>query len=178
MAAPIALPWRQRSLFPFRREDPCGGAEGWGLQILWKEYGVKLEILPIVLDDSSIEVKLKPEVSTLDWTNGIRVDNLTLPAMKTRRTETVIYIEDGTTFVIGGLLENNESEQVHKVPLLGDLPIIGKLFRSDQFQIGQTELVFFVTPHILKGNEPADNLELWRDEDVERVSTCGSTVRF
>jgi pilus assembly protein CpaC len=138
------------------------------LQILWKEYGVKLEILPIVLDDGSIEVKLKPEVSTLDWTNGIRVDNLTLPAMKTRRTETVIYIEDGTTFVIGGLLENNESEQVHKVPLLGDLPIIGKLFRSDQFQIGQTELVFFVTPHILKGNEPADNLELWRDEDVER----------
>ncbi|NLY52488.1 MAG: BON domain-containing protein [Firmicutes bacterium] len=138
------------------------------LQILWKVYGVKLEILPVVLDDGAVEVTLKPEVSTLDWTNGIRIDALTLPAMKTRRTETVVYIEDGTTFVISGLLENVESEQVHKVPLLGDLPIIGKLFRSDQFQVSQTELVFFVTPHILKGNEPADNLELWCPGDLER----------
>ncbi|NLY29790.1 MAG: BON domain-containing protein [Firmicutes bacterium] len=138
------------------------------LQILWKVYGVKLEILPVVLDDGAVEVTLKPEVSTLDWTNGIRIDALTLPAMKTRRTETVVYIEDGTTFIIGGLLENVESEQVHKVPLLGDLPIIGKLFRSEQVQVSETELVFFVTPHILKGNEPADKLELWRPEDLER----------
>ncbi|NLA59464.1 MAG: BON domain-containing protein [Firmicutes bacterium] len=138
------------------------------LQILWKVYGVKLEVLPVVLEDGAVEVTLKPEVSTLDWTNGIRIDSLTLPAMKTRRTETVVYIEDGTTFVIGGLLENVESEQVHKVPLLGDLPLLGKLFRSEKVQVSQTELVFFVTPHILRGNEPAAHVEPWLSRDTER----------
>lgn len=138
------------------------------MQIVWKVYGVKLNMLPVVVDEGAIEVKVRPEVSTLDWPNGIRVDALTLPAMKTRRTETTVYIQDGTTFVIGGLLENTESRQVHKLPLLGDLPIIGKLFRSEQFKTDQTELVFFVTPHILRGNEPAMHQELWKDEAMRR----------
>lgn len=138
------------------------------MQIVWKVYGVKLNMLPVVVDERAIEVKVRPEVSTLDWANGIRVDALTLPAMKTRRTETTVYIQDGTTFVIGGLLENTESRQVHKLPLLGDLPIIGKLFRSEQFMTDQTELIFFVTPHILRGNEPAMHQELWKDEAMRR----------
>ncbi|NMB46823.1 MAG: BON domain-containing protein [Firmicutes bacterium] len=148
------------------------------LQILWKEYGVKLNILPVVVDEDAVEVIVRPEVSTLDWANGIRIDSLTLPAMKTRRTETVVYIQDGTTFVISGLLANTDSQQVHKVPLLGDLPIIGKLFRSEQFKTDQSELIFFVTPHILRGNEPAMDQELWRDEDIQRREglTCAPAV--
>lgn len=138
------------------------------MQILWKAYGIMLSMRPMVVGENAIEVKVIPEVSTLDWANGIRIDSLTLPAMKTRRTETTVFIEDGTTFVISGLLANTESRQIHKVPLLGDLPIIGKLFRSEQFMTDETELIFFVTPHILRGNEPAMNQELWRDEDMSR----------
>jgi pilus assembly protein CpaC len=137
------------------------------LQINWKAYGVKLKILPVVVDEQSIEVRVEPEVSTLDWANAIRIESLALPAMKTRRTDTTVRINDGTTFVISGLLENSEALQVHKLPLLGDLPIIGKLFRSEQFMTDQTELIFFVTPYILKGNAPANNQELWRDEIIE-----------
>ena len=137
------------------------------LQINWKAYGVKLKILPVVVDEQSIEVRVEPEVSTLDWANAIRIESLALPAMKTRRTDTTVRINDGTTFVISGLLENSEALQVHKLPLLGDLPIIGKLFRSEQFMTDQTELIFFVTPYILKGNAPANNQELWRDETIE-----------
>ncbi len=137
------------------------------MQIVWKAYGVGLKILPVVVDDDAIEVHVSSEVSSLDWANAIRIESLTLPAMKTRRAETRVWVKDGTTFVIGGLLENSEAEQMHKVPILGDLPIIGKLFRSEQFNKGQTELVFFVTPHVLRGNEPADNHDLWRDGFIE-----------
>lgn len=144
------------------------------MQILWKPYGVVLKILPEVVSDNAIEVLVIPEVSTLDWANGVRLDSMTLPALTTRRTETVIYIEDGTTFVISGLLASDESRQIHKVPLLGDLPIIGKLFRSEQFATNETELIFFVTPHILRGNEPAMDHDLWRDEEFDRRE--GSTL--
>lgn len=133
------------------------------LQIHWKTYGVKLKILPVVVDEDSIEVRVEPEVSTLDWANAIRLESLALPAMKTRRTDTTIRINDGTTFVISGLLDNSEALQVHKLPILGDLPILGRLFRSEQFTSNETELIFFVTPHILKGNEAAHDHELWRD---------------
>ena len=133
------------------------------LQIHWKTYGVKLKILPVVIDEDSIEVRVEPEVSTLDWPNAIRLESIALPAMKTRRTDTTIRINDGTTFVISGLLDNSEALQIHKLPILGDLPILGRLFRSEQFTAHETELIFFVTPHILKGNEPAHDHELWRD---------------
>lgn len=149
-------------------EIPVAVPQDGGVQIAWKEYGVKLKMLPEVVGEKEVEVLVRPEVSTLDWANAIRIDSLVLPAMKTRRTETSVRVRAGTTFVIGGLLQNETSRQVHKLPLLGDLPILGKLFRSEQFKRSQTELLFFVTPQILQGQQPVPAREIWPDMKISR----------
>lgn len=121
--------------------------------IEWKEYGVKLRVLPTVEADGEISVHLMPEVSVLDWANGIRANTLLLPALKTRRAETNLRLKNGQTLVLGGLLQTEESKQIEKVPVLGDLPIIGRLFQSETFKRGQSDLLFFVTPRLMNIGE-------------------------
>lgn len=123
--------------------------------VYWKEYGVKLSMLPEVRPDGQILVHLKPEVSTLDWASGAKINNGLFPALKTRRAETDVRLRDGATLVIGGLLNNEEARNSQGLPGLSKLPIIGYLFASKGFQKGQTQLVIFVTPRLLKdGDSP------------------------
>lgn len=121
--------------------------------VYWKEYGVKLAMLPEVRTDEAIMVHLKPEVSTLDWANGAKINNGLFPALKTRRAETDVRLRNGTTLVIGGLLNNEEAKNSQGVPFLSKLPIIGHLFASKGFQSGRTQLVIFVTPHLIREGE-------------------------
>lgn len=114
----------------------------------WKDYGVKLDVLPTVNKDH-ITVNVMPEVSSLDWNNALTINGIEIPAIKTRRASTSLRMKEGSTMVLGGLIQHEESTQIRKVPLLGDLPIIGALFRSKNYQENQTELVIMITPWIM-----------------------------
>lgn len=124
-----------------------------GYTVYWKEYGVKLAMTPEVRPDGRILVHVRPEVSTLDWANGSRVNNGLMPALKTRRAETDVDLRDGATLVIGGLMNQEEARNLEGVPLLSKLPILGRLFSSKSFQSGRTQLVIFVTPRLIKGGQ-------------------------
>lgn len=133
-------------------EVPVVVPKGEETVIEWKAYGVYLRMTPIVeAEGEEVTVIVRPEVSTLDWTNGVKINSMVLPALGTRRVETRVRVGTGATLVIGGLLQNEESEDVAKVPLLGDLPVLGALFRSKKFQRKETELLFFITPWTFSG---------------------------
>lgn len=118
--------------------------------IVWKEYGVKLNFKPTIIDEDHIRLELEPEVSTIDFSNGVKFDGFVIPGLKTRRAKTGIELRDGQSFALAGLLDNSESKSLSKVPVIGDIPILGSLFRSKQYQKNETELMFIVTAQLVK----------------------------
>lgn len=118
--------------------------------IKFKEFGVGLKFTPTVLSEGRISVIVNPEVSELDFANGIVVQGFQIPALTTRRVKTVVELGDGQSFAIAGLLQENIKETVAKYPFLGDIPVLGALFRSTSFQKNETELIVIVTPHLVK----------------------------
>ncbi|MCZ6799093.1 MAG: type II and III secretion system protein family protein, partial [Nitrospirae bacterium] len=118
--------------------------------IKFKEFGVSLKFNPTVLSGGNILLKIAPEVSELDFSNGVSFEGFAIPALLTRRVETIIELKDGQSFAIAGLLQENIREAIAKYPLLGDIPILGSLFRSTSFQKNETELIIIVTPHLVK----------------------------
>jgi Flp pilus assembly secretin CpaC len=123
---------------------------GTSVTIEWKPYGVQLDVEPTILEDGKrIALKIAPEVSSLDFGNAITVGGFTLPALRSRKTSTELTMTAGDTLIIGGLLQSEDTKQLRKIPLLGDLPIIGKLFQRKEFQKGESELVITVTPEII-----------------------------
>lgn len=124
--------------------------------IEWKEYGIKLDIAPEVSSDNLITSKVKAEVSSLDWNSAHQVslgNNMYIPPIKTRKAETVITMISGQSMAIGGLISNEESKSVYKIPYLAEIPVIGKLFRSTSFSSGKTEVVIIMTPILV---DPTD----------------------
>ena len=120
--------------------------------IHFKEYGVRLTFTPTVVGGDLIHLKLKPEVSSLDFNNAIVIEGFRIPALTSRRTETEVELRDGQTFAIAGLMNNSVLQSMRKVPGLGDIPILGYLFQSKAYQKEQTELVVMVTPQIIRRN--------------------------
>lgn len=118
--------------------------------IEYKEYGVGLAFTPTVLDGSRIAMRVRPEVSELSSAGSITVNGITVPGLTTRRAETTIELGSGQSFMIAGLMRNRTNSDTDKAPWLGDLPIIGALFKSDRFQREETELVIVVTPYLVK----------------------------
>ena len=118
--------------------------------IEYKQYGVGLAFTPIVLNDGRISMRVRPEVSELSNDGAVRLNNFLVPALTTRRAETTVELGSGQSFMIAGLLRNTASNNIDKTPLLGDLPIIGALFRSTQFRRQETELVVIVTPYLVR----------------------------
>lgn len=118
--------------------------------IMFKEFGVRLSFTPTVLGGDLIHLKVKPEVSSLDFANAVNIDGFRIPALSTRRTETEVELRDGQTFAIAGLLNNTLTNTMSKIPGIGDIPILGNLFRSKAHQKNQTELVVMITPVIIK----------------------------
>lgn len=118
--------------------------------IQFKEYGVRLTFTPTVLGGDLINLKIKPEVSSLDFNNAVIIEGFRIPALTTRRTETEVELRDGQTFAIAGLLNNTALSSTRKVPVLGDIPVLGMLFKSRAYQKDQTELVVMVTPVIVR----------------------------
>jgi pilus assembly protein CpaC len=119
------------------------------ITIEFRTYGVKLDFTPTVQDDGKIKLLVAPEVSELDLTNTVRVDNVTIPALTIRRTATTVELRDGESLTIGGLFQHGYSNQINQIPGLGNIPILGALFRSSRWQRNETELLIIVTPHIV-----------------------------
>ena len=118
--------------------------------IMFKEFGVRLSFTPTVLGGDLVHLKVKPEVSSLDFANAVTIDGFRVPALSTRRTETEVELRDGQTFAIAGLMNNTLTSTMSKIPGIGDIPIIGNLFRSKAHQKNQTELVVMITPTIIR----------------------------
>jgi pilus assembly protein CpaC len=126
------------------------GTDRSSVTIMFKEYGVRLNFKPTIIDEDHIRLELEPEVSTIDFSNGVKFDGFIVPALRTRRAKTGIELRDGQSFALAGLLDNNETRTLSKVPVIGDIPILGALFKSKSFQKSETELMFIVTAQIVK----------------------------
>ena len=118
--------------------------------IKFKKFGVGLSFNPTVLNNQRISMKVATEVSELDFSNAVSSQGFTIPALITRRAETIIEVKDGQSFAIAGLLQETIKETIAKYPVLGDIPVLGALFRSVSFQRNETELVIIVTAHLVK----------------------------
>ncbi len=141
----------QEAAFLAGGEFPIPVPQAFGLvTIQFKKFGVGLVFTPNILNSKHISLTVAPEVSELDFQNALRTQGFTVPAISTRRAATTIELADGQSFAIGGLMRDNVKESVKKFPYLGELPIIGSLFRSSSFQKNETELVIIVTPHLVK----------------------------
>jgi pilus assembly protein CpaC len=133
-------------------EFPVPVAQGSGanlaISVQYKEFGVRLNFTPVIHGDR-VHLKVRPEVSTLDFANGVLLNGFRIPALSTRRTETEVDLVTGQTFAIAGLINNTMSSTLQKIPGIGDIPILGLLFKSKQANKDQTELVVMITPEIL-----------------------------
>src|SRR5713101_1538206 len=129
-----------------------GGAAGSAptVSIQFKEFGVRLNFAPKLTENGKIHLKVRPEVSTLDFTNGLNVSGFFVPALSTRRVETEMELMDGQSFAIAGLVDDRLTRVANKIPWLADIPILGYLFRSRTLNKTKTELLVVVTPHIVK----------------------------
>jgi pilus assembly protein CpaC len=127
-----------------------GNGGGTAISVEWKPFGVSLAFTPTVLADGVINMVVAPEVSSIDPSASIVINNLTIPGIQTRRAKTVVEVRDGESFALAGLLRKDFQDTIRQVPFLGSIPIIGALFRSTGFQHEETELVIIVTPHLVR----------------------------
>lgn len=131
-------------------EIPYAFSTGLGqISIVFKEYGVKLDVTPKMLANGSIETNISPEVSDLDYQNGVSLNGFVVPALKTSKLSTDMITQPGESVIMGGLLRRVEQRTIDRLPILGDLPILGKLFRSTRYQSAQTDVVFVMTPEAI-----------------------------
>ncbi len=141
----------QTASFNAGGEVPIPQAGGLGTTtIVYKKFGVGLSFTPTVLSEGKISMQVAPRVSELDFSNAVQQQGFLIPAFSEREVSTVVELGDGQSFAIAGLLSENVTEDISKFPLLGDIPILGALFRSSAFKKNETELVVIVTPHLVK----------------------------
>jgi pilus assembly protein CpaC len=129
---------------------PIPVAQGLGaVSITYKDFGVQLKVTPTLLADGAVETLITPVVSNLDFTDGVTLGGYVVPALKTSQLSTDVITKAGESIVLGGLLQRIEQRNINKIPFLGDLPILGPLFRSTSYQLQQSDVVFVMTPTIL-----------------------------
>lgn len=131
-------------------QSGSGAGGGAAITVEYKEFGVRLPLTPTVLGKDRIALKVAPEVSDLDFTAGIQIGGVAVPALTVRRTETTVELGDGESFVISGLVSNNLIANVDKVPGLADIPILGAFFKSVSYDRSEKELIMIVTPHLVR----------------------------
>jgi pilus assembly protein CpaC len=134
---------------------PVPGSLG-TVTIDYKKYGVGLAFTPTVLNGGLINLKIEPEVSQLDTSHPVQVAGISIPPLIVRRASTTLELRDGQSFMLGGLLQNTSTNDQDQLPWLGDVPVLGALFRSTQYQKNETDLVILVTPHIIRPLAPSD----------------------
>ena len=134
---------------------PTGRDSSGNVTITFKPFGVALSFTPVVLAEGRISLRVKTEVSELTSDGSVTLSNLTIPGLKVRRAESTLELPSGGAMVLGGMLQNSVRQSIGKFPGLGDLPILGPLFRSRDFQRNETELVIIITPYLVKPTAPS-----------------------
>jgi len=129
-----------------------GGTSGGttAITIQFRQFGVRLNFIPTITPRGSIKLQVAPEVSALDYANGITLQGFTVPGVSVRNVNTEVELAEGQSFAIGGLLDNRETETFSKIPFIGDIPILGKFFQSKTKNRTNTELMVIVTPQIVR----------------------------
>lgn len=127
-----------------------GGANVGAVTIQFREYGIKLNFTPTIQSSGNVRLHVAPEVSTLDFANGLTLQGFNIPQILSRKAETEIELRDGQTFAIAGLIDNSTIEDIDKIPVLGDIPILGSLFRSKELRQNKSELLVLVTPRLVQ----------------------------
>lgn len=119
------------------------------VSVIYKDYGVKLDVTPVILGNGGVEAKINPEVSDLDFQDGVNYNGFLVPALKTSRLATDIITQPGESIIMGGMLRRVEQRNITKIPLLSSIPILGKLFQSEEYQKQNSDVVFVMTPEII-----------------------------
>lgn len=133
-----------------------GGGNAGAVTIMFREFGVRLSFNPVITPNHTIRLWVKPEVSTLDFTNAVSLNGFTIPALSSRKMETNIELGEGQTFIIAGLIDSRVQDTVNHIPGLANLPILGNLFKSKDMTKSRSELVVMVTPEITEPLQPGD----------------------
>ncbi len=141
--------------FPF---PTIQGGNSQSITIVFKEFGIRLSFLPTVTNAGNIRLQVSPEVSSLDFANGLAISGFLIPSLRTRRVSTDVELRPGQTLAIAGLLDSSVEESINKIPILGDLPILGWFFKRRSERQERTELLVLVTPYILDTDDPAPPL--------------------
>ncbi|MFN8178910.1 MAG: pilus assembly protein N-terminal domain-containing protein [bacterium] len=152
-----------------------GTTGGSTVTIEWKEFGVKVDFLPTIVDDGVINLRVAPEVSSLDFGNGIDISGFRIPALRMRRAQTTVELRDRETLVIGGLMMDEESVTVTKIPILGDIPLLGHLFRSDHRATSTNELLLVVSPRIVRALPEGTRVPLPTDSSEPKTRPAEPT---
>ena len=129
------------------------------ITVEWKKFGVSLNFVATITGTNRISLRVMPEVSQLTTTGAVTINGITIPALTTRRADTTVELASGQSFAIAGLIQNNITQTLDKFPWLGDVPVLGQLFRSDQFQRNESELVVIVTPYVVRPVSTASRLQ-------------------
>lgn len=163
---------------PVAQSSGSSSSGGAAITIQYREFGIRLSLTPTVLSRQEISLKVAPEVSDLDFSNAVTISGTTVPALTVRRTDTTVQLGDGESFVISGLVSNNLSDNVDKVPWLGDLPVIGAFFRTTDYQRKQQELVMVVTPHLVHPLAVGAKLPRLPGEETDRYHPSFADTMF
>lgn len=150
--------------FPFPVAQPTANG-GSAITLMWREYGIRLNFQPNVTPRGTIRLKVAPEVSSLDYTNAVTVSGLTVPGLSSRRVQTDVELESGQSFVIAGLLDNQTSDNLSKVPGISSIPVLGKLFQTKTINKSNTELLVIITPEVVRpipADQPVPSLKFPR----------------
>jgi pilus assembly protein CpaC len=134
--------------FPMLQSTGAGGGVP-AITIQFRQFGIRLDFTPTILPDEEIHLKVEPEVSSLDYSNALTITGFTVPALAVRRVQSEMALRDGQSFVIAGLMDNRVTRTLEKIPGLGDIPLLGKIFQSESLQKNKTELLVLVTPQIV-----------------------------
>lgn len=142
------------------------------VSIDWHEYGMKLNIEPVVDSEDKITSKVHAEVSTLDYSHGVKIDSFSVPGIATREAESEVNVRSGMTMAIGGLINSEDAKIVSKIPLLGDLPIIGRFFRHTSNTRDKREVIILITPTLVADDTPAPMSRRMKEsyEEIERTA--------
>jgi pilus assembly protein CpaC len=171
--------------FPYPSVQQGGGSSGAAgapISIQFKEFGVRLTFTPAVTNSGTIRLKVAPEVSSLDFANGVTISGFQIPSLLTRRAQTEVELLPGQHLALAGLMDNSFTDNTDKIPFLGDLPIIGTFFRSKSNQQGRTELLVLVTPLIVQPSDtiptiPTGEPGTWKWDRSMKIDTTASAGR-
>jgi len=174
----IAMDGQQASFlaggeFPVPVVQAGGSGDSVAMTVVFKEYGVRLNFKPTIIDEDHIRLELEPEVSTIDFANGVKLSGFIIPALRTRRAKTGLELRDGQSFALAGLLDNSETRSLSRIPVISDIPVLGALFKSKSYQKNETELMFIVTAHLVKPVERDDLPQMRGIDGLKNGSPLG-----